>query len=384
MNNFFKLQFKSKKSKARCGILNTAHGCLATPFFMTIATRGVVKSVTTADLQRLKIPIILANTYHLFLRPSLKILKRAGGLHQFMNWSGPILTDSGGFQIFSLDGEVKRKGISQQEIKVDRLLTDQGVEFVSYLDGSKHFFSPADVIRAQKIIGSDLMMVLDECVAYPASYEVAKKAVDRTLLWAEKSIKSYQAQKIVRQKLFGIVQGSTFSDLRLLCARELAKMNFAGLAIGGLAVGEKNEQMYQILDELQDVLPVDKPRYLMGVGYPDNIVAAVKRGVDMFDCVIPTREARHARLYIRLNQRVSKINNYYQTINLNNAAWALDKKPINSKSVIPELCQYSLSYLHHLFKINDPLALRLATLHNIEFYYNLMNDIRVSIKKGDL
>ncbi len=381
MNNF-KLIKESKKTKARLGSLKTKHGVIETPFFMPIATKAAIKSLTTDDMLDLESQILLSNTYHLYLRPGMKLLQSAKGLHKFMNWSGPILTDSGGFQVFSLDADLNRKGINRDnKVKVGRKITDKGVEFRSYLDGSKHMFTPERVIKIQSIIGSDIMMVLDECVGNPSTRPAAIKAVDRTTKWAGECIKARKKLKL-NSLLFGIVQGSLYKDLRLKSAEELIKLGFDGYAIGGLAVGEKPVDMYKVLDYTAPVLPNDKPRYLMGVGYPDNIIEAVKRGVDMFDCVIPTREARHGRLYIYNNDSIK--GKFYKPINILNAKFSKDFKVINKDSKIKELREYTFAYLHHLFKTQEPLAIRLATLNNIEFYLNLMKRIRKNIKENTL
>ncbi|OIO47846.1 MAG: tRNA guanosine(34) transglycosylase Tgt [Parcubacteria group bacterium CG1_02_37_51] len=375
----WQLKKLSKKSQARLGVLKTAHGNIATPFFMPIATKGAVKAIATQDLEKLQAQIILSNTYHQYLRPGLKILNKTKGLHNFMNWSGPILTDSGGFQVFSLDASLERKGISKSgKVKVDRQVTNQGVEFRSYLDGSKHLFTPEKVIKIQQTIGSDIMMVLDECVGNPSTKAVAKAAVERTTLWARQALAAKKKLKITKQQLFAIVQGSLYQDLRLQSVQELTVMDFDGFAIGGLAVGENNIEMYKVLDYTVPALPSDKPRYLMGVGYPENIIESVKRGVDMFDCVIPTREARHGRFYVR------KKGWKYETVNITNSKQATKFSAINEKSTIPELREYTWAYLHHLFKTGEPLAIRLATLNNVEFYLNWMKDVRQAIKVGKL
>ncbi|MBL7022385.1 tRNA guanosine(34) transglycosylase Tgt [Patescibacteria group bacterium] len=381
MNNF-KLIKESKKTKARLGSLKTKHGVIETPFFMPIATKAAIKSLTADDMLNLESQILLSNTYHLYLRPGMKLLQSVKGLHKFMNWPGPILTDSGGFQVFSLDADLNRKGINRDnKVKVGRKITDKGVEFRSYLDGSKHMFTPEKVIKIQSIIGSDIMMVLDECVGNPSTRSAASKAVNRTTKWAGECIKAKNKFKL-NNLLFGIVQGSLYKDLRLKSVAELIKLEFDGYAIGGLAVGEKPVDMYKVLDYTASALPKDKPRYLMGVGYPDNIIEAVKRGVDMFDCVIPTREARHGRLYIYNNDSIK--GKFYKPINILNAKFSNDFKVINKDSKIKELREYTFAYLHHLFKTQEPLAIRLATLNNIEFYLTLMKRIRKNIKENTL
>ncbi|KKP92187.1 MAG: Queuine tRNA-ribosyltransferase [Parcubacteria group bacterium GW2011_GWA2_36_10] len=368
----FKLLKQSKKSLARLAILDTAHGKVSSPFFMPIATKAAIKSLTVEDVKSMGAEIILSNTYHNYLKPGLKILQKFGGLHDFMQSDLPILTDSGGYQVFSLANLRKIKG--------------DNIEFQSHLDGSKHILNPKKVIDIQVALNSDIMMVLDECIGLPAKREDAVKALERTTRWAEQAF-SYKEKlnkksaKIKKQLLFGIVQGADFEDLRLRSADELTKLAFDGFAIGGLAVGETNEVMYKVLKYTAPVLPANKPRYLMGVGYPENIIEAVKLGVDMFDCVIPTREARHGKLYLPLGKTIlNKGKLKYKTIQITNSQFFSDIKPINQTN----LKNYSLSYLHHLFKTQEPLALKLATLNNLKFYLDLMKEIRQAIKKGEI
>ncbi len=360
----FKILQESLKSKARLGILKTKSGEIRTPFFMPIATRGVIKSLSYKDVENLNPQIILSNTYHLYLRPGLKTIKKAGNLSKFINNKFPVLTDSGGFQVFSLS-------------KIRRLLTN-GVRFRSTYDGSEHLFTPAKVMKIQAILDSDIQMVLDVCLDSKSNDAKLLKALKLTTSWAQKCKK--EKTKLDPQNknlLFGIIQGGLNKDLRLKSLNDLIKISFDGYAIGGLAVGETNVEMYQVLDYLVPAIPKNNPRYLMGVGYPDNIVEAVKRGVDMFDCVIPTREARHGRLYIKNNNSLQ--GKFYQTLNILNSKFTNDFSVINKNSNLEELQQYSKAYLHHLFKTQDSLALRLATLNNIEFYLDLMNNIRQSI-----
>lgn len=364
----FRLIKKSKKSQARLGELKTAHGKIMTPFFMPIATKGAVKNLQSKDLTKLGAQIILSNTYHLYLQPSLKILKKIGGLHKFMDWSGPILTDSGGFQIFSLS-------------KI-RKITKRGVEFQSHIDGSKHLLTPKKVLEIQKIIGSDIAMILDVCPSSKDSRKKVAEAVEITTKWAKISQKQ-KNKKTRKQLLFGIIQGGIYKDLRLKSLKEITDLDFDGYAIGGLAVGESNQEMYKVLNYLVPKMPENKPRYLMGVGTPENIIEAVKGGVDMFDCVIPTREARHGRLYswnAKRKTHNTKNKFFYQTINITNAKFAKDLSPINNTN----LKKYTKAYLHHLFRTRELLALRLATLNNLDFYLTLMKQIRISIKKENL
>ncbi len=365
----FKILKKSKISNARIGILKTKSGTINTPFFMPIATRGVIKSLSYSDIENLNPEIILANTYHLYLKPGLEIIKKFKSLHNFMNYKKSILTDSGGFQVFSLS-------------KI-RKITSTGVEFQSTYDGSRHLFTPEKVMKIQSILDSDIQMVLDICIDSKSDYEKVKQSLETTNIWAKKC---KQAKKKLDPKnknlLFGIVQGALNKDLRKKSLDDLINIGFDGYAIGGLAVGETNKEMYKILEFLSGKLPEKNPRYLMGVGYPENILKSVKNGIDMFDCVIPTREARHGRLYFFTNKNLK--GKFYKTINITNSKFSNDKSVINKDSDIEELKIYSKSYLSHLFKVGDALALRLATLNNIEFYLGLMKIIRKNIERGTL
>lgn len=361
----FRLIKKSQKSKARLGTLKTAHGSLATPFFMPIATKAAVKNLNTEEIRQLGSPIILSNTYHLYLTPGMEVMKKAGGLHKFMDWPGAILTDSGGFQVFSLS-------------KIRRVLPN-GVEFRSHLDGSKHLLTPKKVLEIQKIIGSDIAMILDVCPPSIASHKEVSEAVAITTKWAKEARRVIGLKEFIKDKQlrFAIIQGGIFEDLRIKSLQDLVELDFDGYAVGGLAVGETNKEMYQVLDYLAPQMPDNKPRYLMGVGTPENIVEAVRRGIDMFDCVIPSREARHGRLYLQVKSGFGR--GFYETINITNAKYKNDFSPINKST----LKSYSKAYLHHLFKTGEPLGMRLATINNVGFYLKLMENIRKHIKKGD-
>ena len=385
----FKVTKTSKKSKARLTELKTTHGKIVGPFFMPIATRGAVKNLTTAEMKELNAQIILSNTYHLLLRPGTALMKRYGGLHKFMNWPGPILTDSGGFQVFSLSSH--------------RKITEKGVNFSDPQNGQKYFLTPEKAIEVQQIIGSDIMMVLDEVIGYPAAKKKVSEAMERTTRWAQRCKKAHKSKK---QLLFGIVQGGVYKDLRLQSVKELVDLNFDGYAVGGIAVGEPRDKMKKILEWVIPELPENKSRYLMGLGRPEEIIEAVKQGIDMFDCVIPTREARHGRLYIWKPERIVKPlrnvkfsrkvkpsrfdqsrqnaltnrSGFYTTINIMNAKFAKDLSSINQTN----LKQYTKAYLHHLFKTNELLGMRLATLNNLDFYLSLMKKIRQDIIKGKL
>jgi queuine tRNA-ribosyltransferase len=361
----YKVLKQNKKSKARLGILKTRKGEIKTPFFMPIATKGGIKAISVEDINALEPQVFLSNTYHLMLRPGEKELKKLGGLHKFMNLDKPLLTDSGGFQVFSL-------------AKI-RKLDSSGVVFRSHLDGKEFKMTPEDSIRIQMAIGSDIMMVLDECVELPCKKDYLEKSIGLTDKWAAQCKKYFLKHKKAKQLLFGIVQGGLEKALRVKSAQGLIKTDFDGYAIGGLSVGESEAEMYSVLDYICDELPAEKPRYLMGVGYPHQIVEAIKRGVDMFDCVIPTREARHGRLYLWKKNNVMKDKDFYETINVKAQKFQFDKTPINKKSRFVELRDHPRSYLRHLFTAEDPTAQRLATLNNLEFYLELMDRIRKEI-----
>jgi queuine tRNA-ribosyltransferase len=357
----FSLNYTDKNSKARIGTLKTSHGVVNTPIFMPVGTQGTVKAVTQRVLEsEVNAEIVLSNTYHLYLRPGTKILEQAGGLHKFMNWNRPILTDSGGFQIFSLT-ELRK-------------LKPDGVEFSSHLDGSKHFFTPEKVIAIQRSIGSDIMMPLDECTPYPCDYEYAKNSKELTSSWALKNKEAFESSLPLYgfdQSLFGIIQGSVYKDLRESSARDLIKIGFDGYAIGGLAVGEPMDTMYETEDFTTNFMPEDKPRYLMGVGRPENILQAISLGIDMFDCVMPTRNARNA--YLFTSQGI---------VSMRNAAYKDDYTSLDPNCNCYTCSQFSRAYLRHLFNAREILALELATIHNLTFYLNLIREARSRILDG--
>ncbi|MEI8361089.1 MAG: tRNA guanosine(34) transglycosylase Tgt [bacterium] len=373
----FKLVKKSARSAARLGRYKTAHGILNTPFFMPVATQGVLKHVSMDEIRLLGSQIVLSNTYHLMLRPGASHVKKMGGLHKFSDWSGNILTDSGGFQIFSLSGTKNRSGKSLVKIG------DNGVEFKSYIDGSTHLLTPEKALRIQADLGVDIAVCLDQCVALPATEKELKHSVDITTKWAERSKKEFK--KIKNKPLVhAVIQGGLDLELRKQSLNELVALDFDGYNIGGLAVGETSGEMNKLLAELTPLLPENKPRYLMGVGYPEQIVYAVKQGIDMFDCVIPSREGRHGRLFHFVKNKNLSSKDFYKTLNITNSKFASSKQVINPLSKIPALKKYTLGYLNYLYKINEPLGLRLATLNNIEFYLVLMERIRKEISKGVL
>ncbi len=357
----FCVEHNDPYSSARSGVITTAHGQIKTPIFMPVGTVGSVKGVHFDELRRqVKAQIILGNTYHLYLRPGLDTLRKAGGLHQFNTWDRPILTDSGGFQVFSLTGI--------------RKLREEGCEFRSHIDGSKHMFTPENVMDTERIIGADIMMALDECPPGQSDYAYAKKSLGLTQRWLDRCIKRFEETEPLygyEQSLFPIVQGCTFKDLRREAAKYVADKGADGNAIGGLAVGEPTEVMYEMIEVVNDILPKDRPRYLMGVGTPQNLLEAIERGVDMFDCVMPTRNGRNAMLFT-----------YEGTMNMRNKKWEQDFSPID-----PDGCDidrlHSKAYLHHLFKAQELLALQIASIHNLAFYLRLVGDARAHIEKGD-
>jgi len=371
----FQISKKSKKSKARLGRLKTSHGFVDSPFFMPIATRAAVKSLAPEELKELGAEIILSNTYHLMLRPGAEIIKKAGGLHNFMKWPGPILTDSGGYQVFSLSSKSNGEGPSAVKILA------QGVKFKDPVDGRGYFLTPEKSIEIQKDLNSDIMMVLDWCIGYPAGKKQIEKAIDVTTEWAKKS--KVQSSKLkVKSLLFGIIQGGVYKDLRLKSLKDLLKIGFDGYAIGGLAVGEPLKKMYETLDFIVAKMPEGKPRYLMGVGYPEQVVEATKRGMDMFDCVIPTRHARHGDLFARINANLG--GKFYKTISIGQGKYVKDFSAIDKNCDCYTCRNFSRAYLHHLYKTKEMLYYRLATIHNLKFYLGLMQDIRRLIKSNQL
>ena len=357
----FELQHTDPYSSARTGLITTDHGQIKTPIFMPVGTVGSVKAVHFEELRRqVMAQIILGNTYHLYLRPGLDILRKAGGLHKFNGWEKPILTDSGGFQVFSLTGI--------------RKLKEEGCEFRSHIDGSKHFFTPENVMDTERIIGADIIMAFDECAPGEAEYSYAKKSMQMTHRWLDRCIKRFNETESLygyNQTLFPIVQGCKYKDLRQESAKFVADKGADGNAIGGLAVGEPTEVMYEMVEIVNEILPKDKPRYLMGVGTPWNIIEGIERGVDMFDCVMPTRNGRNAHLFT-----------YQGTMNMKNKKWEDDFSPID-----PDGCDVDLvtskAYLHHLFKAQEYLGPQIASIHNLAFYIRLVSDARKHIEQGD-
>src|SRR4029077_12003463 len=391
MQKTFELLAKDRQSKARHGRLSTGHGVIETPAFMPVGTQGSVKAVSPRELRELNAQIILGNTYHLFVRPGIEVINHFGGLHEFMNWHGPILTDSGGYQIFSL---AKLRKISEE-----------GVEFQNHVDGTPAFISPEIAMEIQAALGSDIAMVLDECAPYPCEREYAEKSLEMTTRWAKRS-KAANAQRstlnppsrwtgsavasvqglteeaelsairnpqsaIKRQLLFGIVQGATFDDLRKASAQAIVDLSFDGYAIGGVSVGEPEKEMMGAVEASEPFLPNDKPRYAMGLGTPPQMLEMIARGIDMFDCVLPTRLARNATAFTSAG-----------TLNLKNAKFTFDKGPIEQDCACPACREFTRGYIRHLIKVEEILGLRLITLHNLHFYLNLMNQARTEIENG--
>ena len=358
----FNLKKKDKHSNARLGLIKTAHGNIETPIFMPVGTLGTVKAVHNHELINDTLAqIILSNTYHLYLRPGLDIIKNAGGIHNFIGWNKPLLTDSGGYQVYSLSKT--------------RKITEKGVKFQSHIDGSYHFFTPEYAIDIQRVIGADIIMAFDECTPYPCEYKYAEKSMNMTHRWLKRCINRFQQTKNIygyNQSFFPIVQGSIYNDLRKISAEKIASFEAEGNAIGGLSVGEPHDIMYEMTDIACSILPKNKPRYLMGVGTPSNLLENIALGVDMFDCVMPTRNARNGMLFTSEG-----------IINIKNKKWASDNSLLdkNGTSIVDNL--YTKSYVRHLFVTNEILGKQISTLHNIRFYLWLMEKSREHLKKGD-
>ncbi|MFZ8426836.1 tRNA guanosine(34) transglycosylase Tgt [Staphylococcus aureus] len=346
-----------KQSGARLGIVHTPHGSFETPMFMPVGTKATVKTMSPEELRQIEAKIILGNTYHLWLQPGNDIIKHAGGLHKFMNWDGPILTDSGGFQVFSLSNL--------------RKITEEGVEFRHYTNGSKLFLSPEKSMQIQNDLGSDIMMAFDECPPMPAEYDYVKKSIERTTRWAKRCLDAHQRPE--DQALFGIIQGGEYEDLREQSAKDLVELDFPGYAIGGLSVGEPKPVMYKMVEHTEQFMPKDKPRYLMGVGSPDALIECSIRGMDMFDCVLPTRIARNGTCMTSQGRLVIK-----------NAKFADDLRPLDENCDCYTCQNYSRAYIRHLIKAEETFGIRLTTIHNLHFLLKLMEDIRQAIREDRL
>ncbi len=351
----FKFNISKTHKKSRTGVINTAHGQIKTPAFMPVGTRATVKGMFPESVKQTNSDIILGNTYHLMLKPGEDRIKKLGGLRKFMNWSGPILTDSGGFQVMSLS-------------KL-RKISEKGVEFRSHIDGSKHMVTPEYSTKIQNKLDSTITMAFDECTPYPATFEEARSSMELTTRWAERSRNSFEPREGYAQ--FGIIQGGVYEELRAQSTKDLTSIGFEGYAIGGLAVGEGQEEMFKVLNYMPDLLPSDKPRYLMGVGKPSDIIGAVERGVDMFDCVIPTRSGRNGQAFIKKG-----------TINIRNSKFADDPDPLEADCSCPACMNYSKAYLHHTVKTGEMIGAMLLTWHNIQYYQDLMQRIRDYIDSG--
>src|SRR5438128_132264 len=371
MPKMFELLAQDRESKARHGRLTTAHGAIETPAFMPVGTQGSVKAVSPRELRELNAPIVLGNTYHLFVRPGIEVIKHFGGLHKFMTWDRPILTDSGGYQIFSL---AKLRKIS-----------DEGVQFQNHVDGTPAFISPEIAMEIQAALGSDIAMVLDECPPWPCEYDYAARSAEMTARWAARCKRAVEAgvspansrdaadtaAATSRHLVFGIVQGATFDDLRKQSAQAIVDLDFDGYAIGGVSVGEPEDEMMRAVECAEPLLPGNKPRYAMGLGTPPQLLELIARGMDMFDCVLPTRLARNGTAFTAAG-----------TVNLKNAEFTLDKNPIEENCACEACREFTRGYIRHLIKAEEILGLRLITLHNLHFYLNLMNQARAEIEKG--
>ena len=368
MNKFkFELLFSDKK--ARLGRISTPHGDINTPAFMPVGTSATIKTITPDEIKEVGSQIILSNTYHLYLRPGIEIIEKAQGLHNFMNWHGPILTDSGGFQIFSL-------GLAKKDKNSLIKILDNGVQFSSHLDGSKHFFTPEFAIDIQEKIGADIIMAFDECAPHDSTYKYAKEAMNRTHVWAEKCLEEHNKKKRLSkygdyQAIFGIAQGALFDDLRIESTKFISSLDVDGVAIGGLSVGETKKDMHRILDVIEPHLPLDKPRYLMGVGAPDDLLECVERGIDIFDCVLATRIARNGTIWTNNGK-----------VNLNNTKYREIFEPLDSDCDCYACKNFTTAYIAHLIRGKEILGIRLTTIHNLRFIHRLMANIRLSIKES--
>lgn len=385
-NDFFQILTKDKKTQARTGVINTAHGKILTPAFVPVGSQATVKSLTPEDLKKIGVQVFFANTYHLYLRPGEEIIDNLGGLHNFMSWDGPIMTDSGGFQVFSLgSGKIKKnisslsqKGSGQNDKKESLVKIDyNGVTFQSHLDGSKHYFTPEKSIEVQKKLGADMIIAFDECASFPTTHEYAQTAMARTHRWAVRSLEAFnQIRSQRKQFLYGVIQGSLFDDLRQESAKFISSLSFDGLAIGGVAVGESKKEMAKVLDWVMPILAENKkirPVHLLGVGELDDVFEAVTRGVDSMDCVMPTRLGRMGHILVKGQN----------TYDISKAIFAKDKSPIGDSCQCAVCRQFSKAYLHHLFRTRELLAYRLATYHNLFLMEELFAKIREAIEKGE-
>jgi len=399
--DMFKILKKSKISKARLGIIQTPHGKIETPIFMPDATRGVIKHLSIQDLDNLGLGCLVANTLHLFLRPGTKLIKQVNGLHNFINWQKPILTDSGGYQVFSLIHKLPHLQASAgaNSTSICRcggengskgFINDSGAIFRSPIDGAKLKMTPELSIKTQFALGVDMMVCFDDCPPNGYNDEMLTISVERTIKWARRCKREYDKQvKLLKNKknkplLFAVIQGGSNLKLRERCAKELNKIGFDGFGFGARHIDESGNFLTEALEYTADQIPENKLRFGLGIGMPEDIIRSIKMGWDMFDCVIPTREGRHGKLFFQKRLINKKVNKFYDTINITNAKFAKDFSPINKYSKLAELRQYSKAYLNYLFKINEPLALRLASLNNLEFYLNIINEVKKLIKKNKI
>jgi len=383
----FEILGKDVKSDARAGVIHTVHGDIQTPAFIPVGTQATVKSMSNEDLQGIGVQVFFVNTYHLYLRPGLEVIEKCGGLHSFIGWERPLMTDSAGFQIFSLGNVNRQRRLCLQgdplEIPLVKI-NEEGVIFRSHLDGSEHIFTPEKSVESQMILGADMMIAFDECTYYPATHDYAKKAMERTHRWALRCLAAAQGKLQDYQALYGVVQGGVFEDLRRESTKFISNLPFEGVAIGGVAVGESKKEMQDVLDWVIPLLPEEKPRHLLGVGEIDDIFALVEKGIDTFDCVMPTRLARMGFVLVKLKTQNSKLktNKERFLLDLTKAESAVDTRPIDETCDCFVCKNYRREYLNHLFRAKELLAYRLATYHNLYFLENLMQDIRVSIKEG--
>jgi queuine tRNA-ribosyltransferase len=373
----YRVKKTSETSGARRGELTTPHGVLQTPFFMPIATKGAVKTMQASEVGALGTGILLSNTYHLMLRPGIETMRKLGGLHKMMQWPGAILTDSGGYQVFSLSNS--------------RKLTEEGVTFQSHIDGSRHLLTPEKSMELQLAYGSDIIMVLDECAPFPAERTYIRGSLERTTRWADRSKKYIEANFAAQYPhagakplLFGIVQGGVYEDLRKESAEQLIPLDFDGYAIGGLSVGEPRELTWPLVEKMNEQLPKDKPRYFMGAGMPEEIVGYVKRGIDMFDCVLPSRNARHGTAFVWTGKPLSETRDFYESLHITNEKFTTDTGALDPLCDCHTCKTYSRGYIRHLFSVEESLGQRLLTIHNIRFYLRLMERIREEIENGTL
>jgi queuine tRNA-ribosyltransferase len=380
----FKFEITKKSKKARLGVIHTPHGKIQTPAFIPVGTQATIKSLSVEEIKDTGTQMFFVNSYHMYLRPGDKLVAKMGGLHKFMNWSGPIITDSGGFQVFSLANKKVGK-LREDEDNTEALvkITEDGVEFRSHHDGSKHFFTPQKSLDIQKNLGSDIILPLDDCTAYPITRKKAEESMRRTHRWEKQAIEIYQSKDFAGQALYGIVQGSIYEDLRTESAKFIGSLPFPGFAIGGVSVGESKKEMEHVLHWVVPHLPEEKPRHLLGVGELDDIFTAIENGVDTFDCVMPTRIARMGHILTSSKSKVKseKLQKNYE-LDINKSEFKEDKKPLDEKCECYVCRNYTRAYIHHLFKARELLGYRLATFHNVYFVHRLVQDVRQSIVDG--